>query len=194
MTATLWCVLAAVSALAQAAPAEDLPEIWKAALRVRTGPTRGAVVLMRETAGECGATPRHPCFRLPDVTRLTPAVPPQLLQRLRAQLHENPRAVEGLDQVVRPVSRAELEEMLASGGGPEKIWQRFYARYPDTDGFAVVSNPALDDRGDRALLLMNHFYGDLGAKGHLILLERDKAAGGEAAYWRVAQTWTLWIS
>jgi hypothetical protein len=186
-------VLLVLSFLSQLpSPAEDLPELWKAALRERSG-RAGAVIVMNETAPFCVFPARHPCFRLPNIARLTPAVPSDLFARLSAT-GSQPRTVAGLPPPVVLVPRIELEALLESGGGAEGIWRRFYAAHPGSAGFVVFSQPAFDDTGDRALVLMDHSYGSLGGEGRLILLERDRAAGGEAAYWRVATTWRLWIS
>jgi hypothetical protein len=190
-------VLLVLSLLSQLpSTAEDLPELWKAALRERTGP-RGPAVVMNETAPACGSPARFPCMRLPNTARLQPLQPPvpaDLFARLTAAASRPPRTVAGVSPPAILVSRGELEDLLESGGGAEAIWRRFYAAHPGSAGFVVFSQPAFDDTGDRALVLMDHSYGSLGGEGRLILLERNRAAGGEAAYWRVATTWRLWIS
>jgi hypothetical protein len=184
----MWMILVAVMLQAQAPAADEYRAIWRAALEDLGASRPGrTLVLFDTTAGACGTPAVHPCFTLRDPVLAGRDIPAADLLRVRGALEHEPVAITGLNMAqVRSMSRSEFRTLTAAGTGD--FWTGFYSRYPGSAGWVLLSAPSIGRTGDTAWLFMDHVYGNLGAEGWLLSLER------RGNRWEVARKWLLWQS
>jgi hypothetical protein len=70
-----------------------------------------------------------------------------------------------------------------------KTWDLFYARYPGSAGYLLLTVPIFDRSQRQAAVATNHLFGWLGGKGELYLLVRDTSGK-----WTVKTRWPRWVS
>jgi hypothetical protein len=68
-------------------------------------------------------------------------------------------------------------------------WDLFYARYPGSAGYLLLTVPIFDQDRRQAAVATNHLFSWLGGKGELYLLVRDMSGK-----WTVKTRWPRWIS
>jgi hypothetical protein len=68
-------------------------------------------------------------------------------------------------------------------------WDLFYARYPGSAGYLLLTVPIFDRSQRQAAVATNHLFGWLGGKGELYLLVRDTSGK-----WTVKTRWPRWVS
>lgn len=131
-----------------------------------------------ETVPRCGSSEDAD-----DVIHLT-NVPAQWK---REMLHAN-RTSRAIDlsgiASTRVIRQADITEIFAGKGW----WEDFYARYPQTAGFAAVSVPVLSKDRKQALVYFAHYCGGLCAGGDIFVLQR------EGRGWEVVEVFGLWVS
>jgi hypothetical protein len=81
-------------------------------------------------------------------------------------------------------SRAALAELMSGKDG----WSAFYAKFPDSAGFARVSQAVLSEDGTHALIYVSHHCHWTCGTGSLRYLEKTRAG------WRVTKFVGLWMS
>ena len=84
----------------------------------------------------------------------------------------------------RVITQADISGIFAGKGW----WEDFYARYPQTAGFAAVSVPVLSKDRQQALVYFAHYCGGLCAGGDIFILQR------EGRGWQVVEAFSLWVS
>jgi hypothetical protein len=74
------------------------------------------------------------------------------------------------------------------GDDPEKYWDRFYRRFPHSDGSISLSAIGYNAKGDAALLMVSHGCGALCGSGSIVVVRRDDGR------WHVVSNTNLWMS
>jgi hypothetical protein len=69
-------------------------------------------------------------------------------------------------------------------GDPDPFWSVFYARFPRSAGYLVMSAPAFDADRRQAAVVAEQSYGSLGCPGHLYLHTRGDTGG-----WTIKAQW-----
>ena len=88
---------------------------------------------------------------------------------------------------------SEIEAALARQDGPPLSfpapgWEGFYATYPNSRGYMVLSLPGYSRDGDTAVIYVASAAGLYAGSGFVHVLKR------EGDHWRVIESNTAWIS
>jgi hypothetical protein len=79
-------------------------------------------------------------------------------------------------------------EALFPQGGLDRVWSRFYAKYPGSSGIINFSNPGFNQDFTQALISTGRVCGGLCGAGSLVLLKKEQGA------WRVETKIGTWVS
>ena len=162
----------------------DVRGVWRTAVEeiVRSRSVR--IVVFNESVGICVRAAQQPCFDLPESGAA--AIPADDRNRLLAAQSSKPLAIEGLNlPQVQPMARQELDALYFHFGNPEVFWPEFYARFPGSAGYVLMSAPAFDESRQAAWVLMEHSH-LAGGQRLLLFLKRNASA------WEIARRVVLW--
>lgn len=67
-------------------------------------------------------------------------------------------------------------------------WERFYKKYPDSNGYTRFSRIGYNTDKTWAVLEIGNFYAGLGAEGSIIILKKENTA------WKIVKILMTWIS
>lgn len=88
---------------------------------------------------------------------------------------------------VELVSKERFDEIFETGG-PIDGWEAFYEGYPDSKGYLIFGSVGYNDSETEAIVEVAHIYGNLGADGLMMVLEKKNGT------WKIRQAVHLWVS
>jgi hypothetical protein len=105
----------------------------------------------------------------------------------RVQIRLDSSSVQSRNKLVLFSTRAKVERLHGARGLAD-YWEQFYTTYPGSNGDVGRSQVAFNDSLTQAMTYWEHHYGDLGATGQYLFLEKKRHE------WVVVFSFPLWES
>ena len=105
----------------------------------------------------------------------------------RVQIRLDSSNVQSRNKLVLLSTRA-VEERLHRAHGLVDYWEQFYTTYPGSNGRVSLSQVAFNNSHTQAMTYWEHRFGDLGATGQYLFLEKKRHE------WVVVFSFPLWES
>ena len=121
-------------------------------------------------------------FESPDILNVSPETLDSFQKR-----NQQPQAID-CTKLVLSVPCASDEISIKDGEHPRDYWDRFYEKYPGSQGSMSISRVGFNTDGSEALVYVGNYAYDLAGEGFHVLLVRK----GDT--WVVHRKETAWIS